>query len=104
MTFNTPPFFLRSVDNTKPADEYLGNPPPPGGGSEPPMELTERVAALEADMRNVREGVAVIKSNYATKEDLHREINAQTWKFIGVMSTIAVGLVGVTYYIASNIG
>lgn len=37
-------------------------------------DLTARVEHLEADMRSVREDVAVIKATMATKEDLHREV------------------------------
>ena len=77
------------------------------GGSEPPMDITARVGNLEIDMRDVREGVAVIKSNYATKEDLHREIKDQTWKVIiyvtGLTGTVATGLVAATYFIAKHV-
>lgn len=37
-------------------------------------DLTARVEHLEADMRSVREDVAVIKATMATKGDLHREV------------------------------
>lgn len=79
-----------------------------GNGGEPPMELIERVGRLEADMATVKTDVAVIRSNYTTKEDLHREINAQTWKFVtyttGLFVTAGSALVAATYFIAKHTG
>jgi hypothetical protein len=66
MTFNTIPY-LRPVDNTKPADEYLGTPPPTGGdGSGPTMdgmlELNNRVTHIEAAMAT-KDDIASIKDS-----------------------------------------
>lgn len=65
-------------------------------------KIEERLGALERDM-------AIIKSNYATKEDLHRmksdllhEMNAQTWRFITFMTGVAALLVSATYFIATH--
>lgn len=62
-------------------------------------KLDERLTALERD-------VAVIKSNYATREDLQRELSAQTWRiltfvcaFFSIFSTL---LVSATYFITSH--
>lgn len=67
---------------------YNGGTEPP----EPPMELTERVAKLESALNLVVTDVAVIRSNYATREDMHREFNLQTWRIIGAVLA-AAGLV-----------
>ncbi len=75
-------------------------------GSEPPMELTERVANLEIDMRDVRDRLLRVETRldtFATKEDLHKEIGAQTWRIVGAMITFGTLLTGITFFIARNI-
>jgi hypothetical protein len=82
-----------------------------GGGYDHPME--ERVKKLEElagktveRIVSIERDVAVIRSNYATKEDiktviadLHKEINAQTWKVVGT----AALLCGAVFWLARNV-
>lgn len=56
---------MRRLEN-----DTKGSGGPPSNGGEPPMELVERVAALEKDAATIKTDIAVIKSNYATKADV----------------------------------
>lgn len=64
--------------------------------TEPPdMELVERVANLETNMRDVRDRLLRVEiklDSFATKEDMHREFNVQTWRIVGAILA-AAGLV-----------
>jgi len=57
--------------------------------------LGQRMAAVERD-------VAVIRSNYATKKDLHREIAALTWKLVTFVCGFGTVLVSVTWFIVTH--
>lgn len=106
-------------DPRGPAPSHGGD----GGGTIPPMET--RVTRLEESMQQLQTDVAVIKSNYVTREDLqreigslrselhseigglrgelHRAINEQTWKVITWTTGLGGALVGATYLIARNV-
>lgn len=64
--------------------------PPDGGNTgvrlgrveEKLSAVEERLTSVERRLAPVETGVAVIQANYATKEDLHREMNAQTWELV----------------------
>jgi hypothetical protein len=69
---------------------------PEDGRMDPWQEKVEaRLTALERD-------VAIIRSNYVTKEDLHKEINAQTWRLITFVCGFGTALVAATYFIATH--
>jgi hypothetical protein len=76
--------------------------PPPnspidnGGSGRDDGGMESRIAALEKDMSSVKTDVAVMRSNYATKEDLHKELHAATWKIIGAIAL----LTGAVFYLA----
>lgn len=84
-------------------DVAVGQPPRGpvdiGGGSADDGGMEARIAALEKDMTTVKTDVAVIRSNYVTKEDLHKELHAMTWKIFGCASL----LTGVVFYIAKYV-
>jgi hypothetical protein len=75
-----------------------------GGGYDPRME--ERVKRLEAAaektverLTTIERDLAVVKSNYATKEDLHKELHATTWKVIAAIAALC----GAVFWMARNI-
>ncbi|WEF34895.1 hypothetical protein [Pseudoduganella chitinolytica] len=81
-----------------------------GGGPPHDDDMEERVKKLEATAEKTLErlvaierDVAVMRGNYATKEDLHREINAQTWKLVTFVCGFGTALVGATYFVATHI-
>ena len=74
--------------------------PPDNGGME------TRVTKLEAAAQDTRDRLVRIESrlenferNYATKEDLHKELHSMTWRIIGACAL----LVAMVYFITLNI-
>lgn len=56
------------------------------------MELTERVGNLETDMRDVRDRLIRVEiklDSCATRDDMHKEFNLQTWRIIGAVLAAA---------------
>lgn len=75
-----------------------------GGGNGEGGDMLERVKRLEEKMSSVAIDVAILKDKVATKEDiqsskveLHKELNAQTWKIIGAI-VIAITLAVLSKY------
>ncbi|WP_217907181.1 hypothetical protein [Massilia sp. BJB1822] len=64
--------------------------------------MESRVSRLEADLAALKTDVAVIRSNYVTKEDLHKEINNLTWRLITFVCSFGTALVAATYFIARH--
>lgn len=82
------------------------------GSGEPPdnQGMEARVAKLEAlaektgeRLAAIERDVAVVRSNYATKEDIHKEAHTQTWRIIGAMITFGSLITGIVFYIARNV-
>lgn len=74
--------------------------PPDNGGME------TRVTKLEVAAQDTRDRLVRIESrlenferNYATKEDLHKELHSMTWRIIGACAL----LVAMVYFIALNV-
>jgi hypothetical protein len=82
-----------------------------GGGDDGGMEA--RLAALEAANLETRDRLARIETrldDVATKKDLsdiqvdiHREINAQTWRLVTFVCSFGTALVGATYFVAKYV-
>lgn len=47
--------------------------------------LDSKLEILQSKVQKLAEDVAVIKSNYVTKEDLHKLFHAQTWRLFGAL-------------------
>lgn len=63
-----------------------------GGGGDSMLE--QRVGNLEKELGELRTDVAIIKSNYATKEDLHKEIAGQTKWIAGMFFAATFAVIG----------
>lgn len=68
---------------------------------EPPddRDMEARVKTLEDSVMAMKIDIAVVRSNYVTKDVLHQEMHAMTWKIFG-FSTV---LVGIVYYLAKYV-
>lgn len=53
-----------------------------GGGNGGGDEMLKRVERLEEKVISISSDLAVIKATMCTKEDLHKELNGQTWKIV----------------------
>ncbi|WP_261977365.1 MULTISPECIES: hypothetical protein [Enterobacter] len=93
----------RENDNPSTSDEdYNGFNGGDGGGD----DVLQRVKDLEAKVATLVTDVAIIKDKLATKEDiqsvkteLHKELNAQTWKIIAVLVITVLLAVFSKYFI-----
>jgi hypothetical protein len=85
-----------------------GGEPPVDSGGGPPHDghMEERVKKLEDQISkaiervvNIERDMAVVRSNYATKEDLHKELHATTWKVIAAIAALC----GAVFWMARNV-
>lgn len=77
-----------------------------GGGPPDDPRMEERVKNLEDLVNktverivNIERDMAVVRSNYASKEDLHKELHATTWKIIGAVAVLCAAV----FWMARNI-
>lgn len=104
------PWRGKNFSNTSSGD---GSPIDSGGGPPDDPRMLERIEKLEKLVErtvervvNIERDVAVMRSNYATKEDIkgitadfHRELHATTWKIIGALALICASV----FWIARNV-
>jgi hypothetical protein len=62
-------------------------------------ELIARVTKLETRATITETTMTTL----ATREDLQRELGAQTWRIIGFVCTFATALVAATYFVATHL-
>jgi hypothetical protein len=59
---------------------------------------------IDPCLRKLVEDVAVIRSNYLTKEDLHKAMESQTWHLVIFICGFNTALAAATYCIARHVG
>jgi len=62
-------------------------------------KLEDQVGKTIERIMNIERDVAVMRSNYATKEDLHKELHATTWKLIAAIAALC----GAVFWMARNV-
>lgn len=95
---------LKVVKSHETADDYdTGK---HGGGNGGGDDMLQRVKDLEVKVATLVTDVAIIKDKLASKEDIqsvktemHKELNAQTWKIIGSLVVAVLIAVLSKYYI-----
>ncbi len=75
---------------------------------EPPYDgdMEARIKKLEDFSQESRDRLVRIETRldtFASREDLHKAINDQTWKIIGAMITLGTLLSAIVYFIARNV-
>lgn len=65
--------------------------------------MKARMQRIEERLTHVETDLAIIKSNYVTKEDLHREIAFLTWRLVTFVCGFGIALVSSTYFIATHV-
>ncbi|WP_146131893.1 hypothetical protein [Chromobacterium amazonense] len=84
--------------------EHAGG-PPHNGDMEARVSKLEAIAEATRDrLTGVETRLSIIERTMATKEDLHKEINAQTWKLVTFVCGFGSALVAAVYFIAKHTG
>jgi hypothetical protein len=72
--------------------------------------MEARIAKLEDFAQGTRDRLTRIEARldsfertFASKEDLHRELHAQTWRFVGAVTTLGIAIIGAMVWIAKNV-
>jgi hypothetical protein len=78
------------------------------GGGEPPYDdgMDARITALEAANLETRDRLIKIETrmeSLASKEDLHKELSAQTWRLVTFVCSFGTALVAATYFVAKYV-
>jgi hypothetical protein len=68
--------------------------------------MEARISALEAANLETRDRLIKIETrmdSLASKEDLHKELSAQTWRLVTFVCSFGTALVAATYFIAKHV-
>lgn len=68
--------------------------------------MDARVAKLEEFAVETRERMARMETRLeqtVTSAELHKEMNAQTWRLITFVCSFGAALVGITYFLATHV-
>lgn len=69
----------------------------------PVAKIENDIVEMKNDIFAMKVDIAIIKATFASKEDLHREISALTWRLVTFVCGFGTALVGATYFIATKV-
>lgn len=95
---------IRRIRNMPPPPKGPGVDGKPGSSDDGGMEA--RISALEAANLETRDRLIKIETrmdSLASKEDLHKELSAQTWRLVTFVCSFGTALVAATYFIAKHV-
>jgi hypothetical protein len=79
-----------------------GGPPDDEGMNERILRLGQLAEQHAASLAALERDVAVIRASYASREDLHKELSAQTWRLVTFVCGFGTALVAATYFIVTH--
>lgn len=65
-------------------------------------ESRTELRAIDVQLTKIETRLDAFSTSFATKADLHREINAQTWKLVTFVCGFGTALVAATYFVITH--
>lgn len=66
-------------------------------------KIENDIVEMKGDIAAMKVDIAIIQATFASKDDMHREISALTWRLVTFVCGFGTALVAATYFIATNV-
>jgi hypothetical protein len=103
--FNFPNDGRRGGSSTPSGVDSGGGPPHDGAMDERVKKVEEFASEARKELRGIDTRLTKIEARldtFATTADLHKELNAQTWKLVTFVCGFGTALVAATYFIVKH--